>query len=47
MGVTLTQGEALSTIGGAVAVDTSFVGILKGVGKAYLQTALDTLSRMA
>lgn len=33
--------------GDLVAVDTFFVGTLKGVGKVYLQTVLDTFSRMA
>jgi transposase InsO family protein len=30
-----------------VAVDTFFVGVLKGVGKIYLQTAIDCHSRYA
>ena len=30
-----------------VAVDTFFVGTLKGVGKIYLQTAIDCHSRYA
>jgi transposase InsO family protein len=30
-----------------VAVDTFFVGVLKGVGKVYLQTAIDCHSRCA
>lgn len=33
--------------GDLVAVDTFFVGTLKGVGKVYLQTVLDTFSRYA
>jgi transposase InsO family protein len=33
--------------GDLVAVDTFFVGTLKGVGKVYLQTVLDTYSRYA
>lgn len=33
--------------GSLVAVDTFFVGILKGVGKVYLQTAIDCHSRYA
>lgn len=33
--------------GALVAVDTFFVGILKGVGKVYLQTAIDCHSRYA
>ena len=33
--------------GDLVAVDTFFVGTLKGVGKVYLQTALDCFSRYA
>lgn len=33
--------------GELVAVDTFFVGTLKGVGKVYLQTALDCFSRFA
>ena len=33
--------------GDLVAVDTFFVGHLKGVGKVYLQTALDCHSRYA
>jgi transposase InsO family protein len=38
--------EAAHT-GALVAVDTFFVGILKGVGKVYLQTAIDCHSRYA
>ncbi|EGY00579.1 transposase [Nitrospirillum viridazoti Y2] len=38
--------EALHT-GALVAVDTFFVGVLKGVGKVYLQTAIDCHSRHA
>ena len=34
-------------IGSLVAVDTFFVGTLKGVGKLYLQTAIDCCSRYA
>jgi transposase InsO family protein len=33
--------------GALVAVDTFFVGVLKGVGKVYLQTAIDCHSRYA
>ena len=33
--------------GALVAVDTFFVGVLKGVGKVYLQTAIDCASRYA
>ena len=33
--------------GSLVAVDTFFVGVLKGVGKVYLQTAIDCHSRYA
>ena len=33
--------------GDLVAVDTFYVGTLKGVGKVYLQSVLDTFSRMA
>lgn len=33
--------------GGLVAIDTFFVGTLKGVGKVYLQTVLDCYSRFA
>ena len=33
--------------GGLVAIDTFFVGTLKGVGKVYLQTVLDCYSRYA
>ena len=33
--------------GSLVAVDTFFVGVLKGVGKVYLQTAIDCHSRRA
>ena len=33
--------------GDLVAVDTFFVGTLKGIGKIYLQTAIDTFSRYA
>ncbi len=33
--------------GSLVAVDTFFVGVLKGVGKIYLQTAIDCHSRFA
>ena len=33
--------------GALVAVDTFFVGVLKGVGKVYLQTAIDCYSRHA
>ena len=33
--------------GALVAVDTFFVGVLKGVGKVYLQTAIDCSSRYA
>ena len=33
--------------GALVAVDTFFVGVLKGVGKVYLQTAIDCCSRHA
>lgn len=33
--------------GAVVAVDTFFVGVLKGVGKVYLQTAIDCFSRYA
>jgi transposase InsO family protein len=33
--------------GAIVAVDTFFVGVLKGVGKVYLQTAIDCHSRYA
>jgi len=33
--------------GELLAVDTFFVGVLKGVGKVYLQTALDCFSRYA
>lgn len=33
--------------GALVAVDTFFVGVLKGVGKVYLQTAIDCHSRHA
>jgi transposase InsO family protein len=33
--------------GSLVAVDTFFVGVLKGVGKIYLQTAIDCHSRYA
>lgn len=33
--------------GALVAVDTFFVGVLKGVGKVYLQTAIDCFSRYA
>jgi len=33
--------------GALVAVDTFFVGVLKGVGKVYLQTAIDCYSRNA
>jgi transposase InsO family protein len=33
--------------GAVVAVDTFFVGVLKGVGKVYLQTAIDCHSRHA
>ncbi len=33
--------------GELVAVDTFFVGALKGVGKVYLQTVLDCYSRHA
>lgn len=33
--------------GDLVAVDTFFVGTLKGVGKVYLQTVIDTFSRYA
>jgi transposase InsO family protein len=33
--------------GAPVAVDTFFVGVLKGVGKVYLQTAIDCHSRHA
>lgn len=33
--------------GAVVAVDTFFVGALKGVGKVYLQTAIDCFSRYA
>ena len=33
--------------GSLVAVDTFFVGTLKGVGKVYLQTAIDCHSRYA
>ena len=33
--------------GDLVAVDTFFVGTLKGVGKVYLQTVLDCFSRYA
>ena len=33
--------------GAVVAVDTFFVGVLKGVGKVYLQTAIDCFSRHA
>jgi transposase InsO family protein len=33
--------------GALVAVDTFFVGVLKGVGKVYLQTATDCCSRCA
>jgi len=33
--------------GALVAVDTFFVGMLKGVGKVYLQTAIDCFSRYA
>ncbi|RED42029.1 integrase-like protein [Rhodopseudomonas thermotolerans] len=33
--------------GSLVAIDTSFVGSLKGVGKVYLQTAIDCHSRYA
>src|SRR6516164_2296627 len=33
--------------GALVAVDTFFVGVLKGVGKVYLQTAIDCCSRYA
>ena len=38
--------EAAHT-GALVAVDTFFVGVLKGVGKVYLQTAIDCHSRHA
>ena len=34
-------------IGELVAIDTFFVGTLKGVGKVYLQTVLDCYSRFA
>jgi transposase InsO family protein len=33
--------------GSLVAIDTFFVGVLKGVGKIYLQTAIDCYSRYA
>ena len=33
--------------GSLVAVDTFFIGVLKGVGKVYLQTAIDCHSRFA
>ena len=33
--------------GSLIAVDTFFVGVLKGVGKVYLQTAIDCHSRYA
>jgi transposase InsO family protein len=33
--------------GTLVAVDTFFAGVLKGVGKVYLQTAIDCFSRYA
>ena len=33
--------------GDLVAVDTFFVGTLKGIGKVYLQTSIDTFSRYA
>jgi transposase InsO family protein len=33
--------------GALVAVDTFFIGVLKGVGKVYLQTAIDCHSRYA
>jgi len=33
--------------GDLVAVDTFFVGHLKGIGKVYLQTAIDCCSRFA
>jgi transposase InsO family protein len=33
--------------GALVAVDTFFVGVLKGVGKVYLQSAIDCHSRYA
>ena len=33
--------------GDLVAVDTFFVGTLKGIGKIYLQTVIDTFSRYA
>ena len=33
--------------GDLVAVDTLFVGTLKGVGKVYVQTVLDIFSHMA